>query len=106
MLVHAFGNPIPNKTLWILAIFFFSPLGAIIYYFVVKRSFQHQNPPGQYPQAGISSQNLYTPPSPQNIVETNVSSIVTPVVTPTIPANNYLSESNLGVQSSLGNAEV
>jgi Phospholipase_D-nuclease N-terminal len=37
MLIHALSNPIPNKIMWVAVIFFISLVGAIIYYFVIKR---------------------------------------------------------------------
>jgi hypothetical protein len=37
MLVHALSSSIPNKILWVLFIFFLSPIGAIVYYFVIKK---------------------------------------------------------------------
>ena len=39
MLVHAISKPIPNKIVWILVIFFLSPVWAIVYYFAIKRNF-------------------------------------------------------------------
>lgn len=39
MLVHAISKPIPNKIVWILVIFFLSPIGMIVYYFAIKRKF-------------------------------------------------------------------
>jgi len=39
MLVHAISKPIPNKVVWILVIFFLSPIGMIVYYFAIKRKF-------------------------------------------------------------------
>lgn len=39
MLVHAITKPIPNKIIWILVIFFLSPIWAIVYYFAIKRHF-------------------------------------------------------------------
>lgn len=39
MLIHALSNPIPNKILWVAVIFFVSFIGAVIYYFVIKRSY-------------------------------------------------------------------
>ncbi|MBX4200436.1 PLD nuclease N-terminal domain-containing protein [Candidatus Parcubacteria bacterium] len=37
MLVHAIKHPIEHKPLWILVMIFAGVLGAIIYYFAVKR---------------------------------------------------------------------
>lgn len=39
MLVHAISNKISNKVLWIIILIFLWYLGAIIYYFAVKRKF-------------------------------------------------------------------
>ncbi len=39
MLVHAAKHPIENKPLWIIIILLGNGVGAIIYYFVVKRHF-------------------------------------------------------------------
>lgn len=39
MLIHAFTHPIPNKVVWIICFFVFGLLTAILYYFMVKRSF-------------------------------------------------------------------
>lgn len=37
MLIHACSNDIPNKVLWIVLLFLFGIIAAIVYYFVVKR---------------------------------------------------------------------
>jgi drug/metabolite transporter (DMT)-like permease len=39
MIVHAATHPIPNRAMWILVLVFTQGLGALIYYFVVKRNF-------------------------------------------------------------------
>jgi multidrug efflux pump subunit AcrB len=39
MLIHAASKPIPNKTVWILVIVFTGCIGAIVYFFVVKKPF-------------------------------------------------------------------
>jgi tetrahydromethanopterin S-methyltransferase subunit G len=39
MLIHAISKPIKSKALWILIILLFGILGAIVYYFAVKRDF-------------------------------------------------------------------
>jgi len=39
MLVHAISKPIKSKALWILIILMFNALGALVYYFAVKREF-------------------------------------------------------------------
>lgn len=42
MLIHAAKNDIPDKVIWILLIVLLGALGAIIYYFVVKRPFDQK----------------------------------------------------------------
>ena len=37
MLIHACSNNIPNKVLWIVLLFLFGIIAAIVYYFAVKR---------------------------------------------------------------------
>lgn len=39
MLMHALSNPIPNKVVWVLLIFLMPFVWAIVYYFVIKRSY-------------------------------------------------------------------
>jgi hypothetical protein len=39
MIIHAASNPVQNKALWIVLMVLFGVLGAIIYYFVVKKDF-------------------------------------------------------------------
>ena len=39
MLIHAIVKPIENKPLWIIVLLLFGPLGAIVYYFAIKRPF-------------------------------------------------------------------
>ena len=45
MLIHAIKKPIGSKPLWLLLIIFTGILGAIIYYFAVKREFDKKVPP-------------------------------------------------------------
>ena len=49
MIVHAATKPIENKGMWIVIMVFTGVLGAIVYYFAVKRDFDKQqiisNPP-------------------------------------------------------------
>lgn len=40
MLIHAISRPIQSKAVWIIVLLFTGILGAIIYYFAVKRHFQ------------------------------------------------------------------
>gem|GEM_PF-5438428 len=51
MLVHAISKPIPNKVLWILVIVLLSPIGAIVYYFSIKRHFNQNTTPQSIPYA-------------------------------------------------------
>lgn len=39
MLIHAISKPIKSKAVWILILLIFGIIGAIIYYFAVKREF-------------------------------------------------------------------
>jgi hypothetical protein len=39
MLIHAISKPIHDKALWIIIILLFNIIGAIVYYFAVKRHF-------------------------------------------------------------------
>lgn len=43
MLIHAASNEIPEKIVWIIILVFTGFLGAIIYYFVVKRKFNKES---------------------------------------------------------------
>ena len=40
MLIHAISKPIKSKAVWILILLIFGIIGAIIYYFAVKREFR------------------------------------------------------------------
>lgn len=42
MLIHAISKPIKSKALWILILLLFGILGAIVYYFAVKRGFKER----------------------------------------------------------------
>lgn len=59
MIVHASSHPVPNKAMWIVVMVFTGVLGAIIYYFVVKRTFG----------------NIPTPPSATSMPPTPTSSV-------------------------------
>lgn len=48
MLVHAIKNPIENKVLWLLLILLTGVIGAIVYYFAVKRGFKQGVQPANY----------------------------------------------------------
>ncbi len=52
MLVHAIRHPIHDKALWIIIILLFGIIGAIVYYFAVKRHCEDMPPSTP---AGISS---------------------------------------------------
>ena len=39
MLIHAISKPIENKAIWIFILLFTSVVGALVYFFVVKRKF-------------------------------------------------------------------
>lgn len=45
MLVHAASHEMENKAVWIILIVFTGIIGALIYYFVVKRKFHSRTPP-------------------------------------------------------------
>ncbi|MDO8505760.1 MAG: PLDc N-terminal domain-containing protein [bacterium] len=45
MIVHVATKPVQNKAMWVIIMLLFSPIGAIIYYFMVKRPFDKQIPP-------------------------------------------------------------
>lgn len=44
MIVHAATHPIENRAIWVLLLIFTGIIGAIVYYFVVKRKFNSQMP--------------------------------------------------------------
>ena len=44
MLVHIVSKPVKNKFLWVFLLVFTGIVGALIYYFVVKRKFNKQVP--------------------------------------------------------------
>ncbi len=49
MLVHAASHHIENKAMWIILIVFTHVIGALIYYFIVKRHYTDQVAPVQQP---------------------------------------------------------
>jgi hypothetical protein len=56
MFIHAVSKPIENKALWIVILIFTGAIGAIVYYFVVKKKFDLQEksktqPPSVPPEA-------------------------------------------------------
>ena len=50
MLIHAASKPIENKLIWVLILIFTGLIGAVIYYFVVKRKFKEQAGQAPLPQ--------------------------------------------------------
>ena len=78
MIIHAAKKDIEAKTVWIVVLVMFGPLGAVAYYFAVKRSFVEKViPHNLYTNTGIPSM----PPIPP------VQPTPTPVP-PTPPTNN------------------
>ncbi len=61
MIIHAASNQIENKAMWVILMVFAGFIGALIYYFVVKRKFNNQvpTPPPAMPPT--------TPPTPPPI---------------------------------------
>lgn len=57
MIIHAASKPIENRALWIIVMVFTGAVGAVIYYFVVKREFDKQSSPAP----------IISPPPPSNI---------------------------------------
>lgn len=49
MIVHAINHPIEHKAVWILVLLLTGLLGAIVYYFAVKRPFAEPSPPPSPP---------------------------------------------------------
>jgi hypothetical protein len=45
MIVHAVKYDIENKAMWLILMVFMGPIGALVYYFVVKRKFNKQFAP-------------------------------------------------------------
>jgi hypothetical protein len=71
MLIHAATHPIQNRPLWILVIVFVNVIGAIVYYFAVKRPFDKMaraalgtGPAAVNPTTGMPSP-IAPPVSPQ-----------------------------------------
>lgn len=56
MIIHAASKPIENRALWIIVMVFTGAVGAVIYYFAVKREFDKQSSPAPV-----------IPPPPSNI---------------------------------------
>ena len=54
MLIHAASKPINDKVVWVLVIALTGIIGAIIYYFVVKREFDRQHPSTPAPTAPVA----------------------------------------------------
>ncbi len=51
MLIHAISKPIHDKALWIIILLLFNLIGAIVYYFAVKRHFSMAAPANPVPPA-------------------------------------------------------
>lgn len=49
MLIHAISKPIHDKALWIIILLLFNVVGAIVYYFAVKRHFAAVAPANPVP---------------------------------------------------------
>jgi hypothetical protein len=49
MLIHAISKPIHDKALWIIILLLFNIIGAIVYYFAVKRHFPMAVPANPIP---------------------------------------------------------
>jgi len=64
MLVHAIKYPIDNKALWLLLILLTGIIGAIVYYFAVKRDYKLEmaGPPSVPPPVAPPS-NMPSPPT-------------------------------------------
>ena len=62
MIVHAASNNIENKALWIVLIVIFQALGAIVYYFAVKRPFDKAKKSAPMAPAAPSTPPTMTPP--------------------------------------------
>ncbi|MDQ5883102.1 MAG: PLDc protein [Patescibacteria group bacterium] len=43
MLVHAISKPVKSKAVWILILLIFGIIGAIVYYFAIKRDFEKKD---------------------------------------------------------------
>lgn len=64
MIVHAIRNPIEHKPLWILIMLLTGIIGAIIYYFAVKKDFTMPASPAVPPQTPPSYGPPRVPPPP------------------------------------------
>ncbi len=96
MLIHAISNPIPNKAVWIIVIFFGSLFGAIIYYFVIKKRHtvvlvpsvptvsMQNNTATVYPDTTVPVSQIVQNPIP---MATTTIEPVTPIVQPSIIAS-------------------
>lgn len=66
MLIHSITKPIENKAIWILVLLITGIIGAIVYYFAVKRPFDQKAMgmnPAQTPAATMPPQNPPTFPT-------------------------------------------
>ncbi len=64
MLIHAATHPINNKALWIVVLVFTGIIGAILYYFLVKRSFNKIMPTASASMSQQSDQPTKPPVQP------------------------------------------
>ncbi len=57
MIIHAAKHNIENKTVWVIVIVLTGIIGALIYYFVVKREFDSQLTTNTQPKSTPASDN-------------------------------------------------
>ncbi len=117
MLIHACSNDIPNKVLWIVLLFLFGIIAAIVYYFAVKRhcTTNYIAPANTQPyqasvtvgyQEGPVATTLFVAPVPSAPPTTTPANPITPIITtpastvppttppsPTIPTTTQTVES-------------
>ena len=93
MLIHACSNNIPNKVLWIVLLFLFGIIAAIVYYFAVKRhcTTNYIPPVNTQPyqasvtvgyQEGTVTTTPFVAPIPPTITPVNP---ITPIATTPVP---------------------
>ena len=92
MLIHACSNDIPNKVLWIVLLFLFGIIAAIVYYFAVKRhcTTNYIPPANTQPyqasvtvgyQEGPVATTLFVAPVPSAPPTTTPANPITPIIT-------------------------
>ena len=59
MLVHAIRKPIESKALWIIVLLLFGVIGAIVYFFAVKRPFQKKEKINPQPESAKKETDTY-----------------------------------------------